>query len=235
MRVWRPVQRGKLCGYVDKKGQLVIPLKFDAVGEFSEGLAAVNAGGKVGYIDKTGAWRIQLQSDVKVVRNGILVGYGAVEGAGTFKCGFAMVEKPNSRSVYFIDKSGKRAFGRDFEDGGEFSENLAPVEVNRKWGFIDTDGRFAIQPKLDPVMGGYSYGYDSFRDGLAFVQVGKSFGFMDRTGKIVIQPRFYLAYPSAMFGVPGYYYVLLKANTMGVIDKSGKVIYQTTSKYPFGD
>lgn len=53
-------------GYIDEKGQVVVPAKFDRAQDFSEGLAAVafNAGGKSkhelekprhwGYIDKNG-------------------------------------------------------------------------------------------------------------------------------------------------------------------------------------
>ncbi|MEG1700059.1 MAG: WG repeat-containing protein, partial [Alistipes sp.] len=41
-------------GFVDKNGTVVIPLKYDDVGNFREGLAGVRLNGKYGYIDKNG-------------------------------------------------------------------------------------------------------------------------------------------------------------------------------------
>lgn len=56
-------------GYVDRNGRVVIPTQYFAAGDFSEGLAPVNVGGKrdtscgppynYGYIDKTGAFIIK--------------------------------------------------------------------------------------------------------------------------------------------------------------------------------
>jgi hypothetical protein len=58
-------------GYVDRAGRVVIPTKYFAAGDFSEGLAQVNVGGakgsdcgqlgNFGYIDKTGAFVIKPQ------------------------------------------------------------------------------------------------------------------------------------------------------------------------------
>nr|WP_322657071.1 WG repeat-containing protein [Dendronalium sp. ChiSLP03b]MDZ8203123.1 WG repeat-containing protein [Dendronalium sp. ChiSLP03b] len=69
-------ESGGKWGYIDKNGQLVIPLNFYNVRAFSEGLAAVVAihkllgiGGqktypKWGYIDKMGSWVIRPQFDM---------------------------------------------------------------------------------------------------------------------------------------------------------------------------
>ena len=44
-----------LCGFVDKNGKVVINPVYDAVNDFTDGLAAVqNSDGKWGFIDKTG-------------------------------------------------------------------------------------------------------------------------------------------------------------------------------------
>ncbi len=48
------VKIGKLCGYVDRDGALVIPAKFDQAGEFSSGLAPATLADKTGFIDKSG-------------------------------------------------------------------------------------------------------------------------------------------------------------------------------------
>jgi hypothetical protein len=42
------------CGFINNRGQLLIPCKFDDALSFSEGLAAVTINGKEHLIDKTG-------------------------------------------------------------------------------------------------------------------------------------------------------------------------------------
>ena len=42
----------KNAGEADSNGKIVIPAKYDGVGGFTEGLAAVQLGGKWGYIDE---------------------------------------------------------------------------------------------------------------------------------------------------------------------------------------
>ena len=48
------VQLNGAWGYIDKTGQLVIPLRYAKALSFSEGLAGVQVNGKWGFIDKTG-------------------------------------------------------------------------------------------------------------------------------------------------------------------------------------
>jgi len=95
-------------------------------------------------------------------------------------------------------------------------EQLYPVPVRGKYGFMDRRGRIAIQPLFDRVrlfsegmavvaIGG-KYGYidtrgsvivppkfedaASFSEGLAAVEVGKKWGYVDKSGKYAIHPQF---------------------------------------------
>ena len=63
-----------------------------------------------------------------------------------------------------------------------FSEGLAAVKVDKKWGFIDKDGTLAIQPQFDETL--------AFRKGLAPVRVGHKWTYIDRTGRPIGSPRF---------------------------------------------
>ena len=59
--VGKDVDNNKKYGFIDRTGKLVIPLQYDSVGVFSEGLAAVKSNGKVGFVDKTGKVVIPLK------------------------------------------------------------------------------------------------------------------------------------------------------------------------------
>ena len=83
-----PVMFGKLYGYIDHKGNTVIPAIFRDAGPFSEGLANVTtADGQRGYIDKSGLFVIKLTSG----RGGVFhdgLATLAVEIAGRTKWGY---------------------------------------------------------------------------------------------------------------------------------------------------
>ncbi|ENZ6116086.1 WG repeat-containing protein, partial [Campylobacter coli] len=64
----------------------------------------------------------------------------------------------------------------------DFSEGLAKVKLNGKYGFIDKSGKIIAKPKFD-------YG-EYFSEGLAGVKLNGRWGFMDKNGKIVIEPKF---------------------------------------------
>ena len=71
-----------------------------------------------------------------------------------------------------------------FKEAFEFSEGLAPVQTQEgKFGFIDTNGNFAIRPQ-------YAFA-ESFLNGLAKVRTVKNGwiyeGFIDHQGIYVVQ------------------------------------------------
>ncbi len=65
---------------------------------------------------------------------------------------------------------------------GGFSEGIAGAKDKHteKWGYIDNNGKWRIEPKYD--------GVHEFSDGLACVKVGYTFGYIDKGGKFVIAP-----------------------------------------------
>ena len=50
-------------GFIDKEGKEIIPLKYDEVREFREGLATVELNKKWGFVDKEGKEVISLKYD----------------------------------------------------------------------------------------------------------------------------------------------------------------------------
>ena len=57
------------------------------------------------------------------------------------------------------------------------SDGLAPAKVGGKWGFVQADGAFAIEPRFDEAK--------SFEQGLAEVHIGKRMAYIDREGNAI--------------------------------------------------
>jgi hypothetical protein len=55
------VRIGKLWGYIDKQGAMMIAPRFDSASSFSGGLGLVSADGLFGYVDRTGSFAIRPQ------------------------------------------------------------------------------------------------------------------------------------------------------------------------------
>jgi len=166
----RPVRGlNQLWGFVDETGKEVIPFKYQAAQEFSEGLVAVRLNKLWGFIDKTGTVIIPiLYLNVGKFSEGIVRVYTEVNINDWF----------TNRWV-FIDKNRKQVIPNVYEDAGDFSEGLARVRHNKKWGFINNLGT--------PII---SFIYDDasdFSDGLAQVRIKRNWGFIDKTGKEVFK------------------------------------------------
>jgi hypothetical protein len=166
----RPVRgMNKKWGFVGNgTGREVIPFKYEAVKEFSEGLAAVKLYDRWGFIDTT---------NIAIIRFMYL-------DVGNFSEGLAPVRnyihiESEIRKWHFIDKTGQVAISDKYEDAGDFSEGLARVKYKGKWGYINNTGTAMI-----------SFIYNDAKDfsgGIARVKIKHNWGFIDKSGKEVIK------------------------------------------------
>ena len=79
---------------------------------------------------------------------------------------------------YFVDSAGTFLFNKQFERVSSFSEGLAGVEQNEKWGFINTKGEVVVPCIYDDAV--------SFSEGLAGVEQNEKWGFINTKGEVVI-------------------------------------------------
>jgi hypothetical protein len=167
---------------------------------------------KAGYIDSEG----------KVVVPATLDVYG--NSGREFHDG--LLEAGGSDGVYF-DKSGHAVKFPKFYRGWDFSEGLAAVLPTNggKWGFIDTSGRFAIEPRFDNYPAGY---VSSFSNGYAMIESKQRVGYIDRSGEFAINPQFFRGTPFhegrawAVISGPCFYFSFAGCPDFGVLPASAK-------------
>ncbi|BAY76156.1 serine/threonine protein kinase [Nostoc linckia NIES-25] len=107
-----------------------------------------------------------------------------------------------------------------YDEAYDFSEGLARVKVDGKWGYIDRIGSFVIQPQFDEA--------EDFSEGLAVVWIaGQNRGYIDKTGTFVIQPQF--VKNAAQKFSEGLARVWL-VGTWGYIDNGGRFVIQRKFK-----
>jgi len=209
------VRVGTKFGYIDTKGAVVITPQFDDASSFRYGRAAVKlccgpywhgldvAVGRIGknrygFIDKDGKY---------VGTPGFL--WVAVWFAGDF----ALVRVADGR-VGIMNRSGKVVIADNVElissfDG--FSAGLAPAATGGKWGYIDTTGKWVIDPQFESAY--------NFADGLAQVTVGGRLGYIDQKGKFVVNPQYESGHQFSE-GYAGFE----SGGKWGFIDTAGRVV-----------
>jgi hypothetical protein len=169
-------------------------------------LYPVTVGEKMGYIDKTGAPVIEPQ----------------FAEASAFSEGAAPV-RPEPEGLWgYIDSTGALVLPTEFSFAWGFSEGWARVRTDKKAGYIDKTGRWAL------VLEDY-LAVDEFSDGVAPVYSydADRYGFVNKAGKLVLKIRFQEAWGFTE-GLAG---VMLppegsQLGQYGYIDKDGDWIIQ---------
>ncbi|MFN8490003.1 MAG: WG repeat-containing protein [Caldilineaceae bacterium] len=159
---------GKLYGYIDQLGKLVIEPKFARAEAFSEGVAPVQSGDQYGYIDRAGAFVIKPQ----------------YTGAEPFHQGLAQITI--DKKVGYINHSGQIVIEPIYDYGGDFSTGHAPVKQGDKFFYIDATGNPTIELEKLTQAG-------AFAEGLAAIAVGDQYGYIDVQGHFVVPPQFTFA------------------------------------------
>jgi len=203
------VKQSDKWGYVDKNGKMLIAPKYNRAYPFSDGLALVlGENNKWGYIDQKGNYVVQPQ----------------YANASCFSEHLAFVTQPGGY-IQCIGTEGKTIFDlKDATFASHFSEGMAVVEIDGKFGFIDKTGKIVIKPK-------FLHAAD-FSDGLAKISIKNDlrediYGFVDKEGKQVIEPQFM----NAGSFEEGRCAVENGSGQMGYINKKGDYVKDPKFKY----
>ncbi len=121
-------------GLLDSTGKVAVPVKYDEVGGFREGLCKLVLNGKTGFIDKTTKMVIPIKYDA----------------AGSFSEGLASVKLIGKWG--FIDTKGKEAIALQYEDAKYFEGNYVGVKQNGKWGVINKENNVIVGFLYDDIV-----------------------------------------------------------------------------------
>ena len=121
-------------GMIDINNNTIIPIEYDMLEWFYNGLALAMKNDKTGFIDVNNKVVVPFQYDV----------------ARGFEDGPAVVSKGNKYG--YIDKGGNYVVPLKYQFGESFgAAGIAAVALNNKWGCIDTNGKIVIPINHDDV------------------------------------------------------------------------------------
>jgi len=121
-------------GLLDSAGKVAVPVKYDEVGGFREGLCKLVLNGKIGFIDKSTKLVIPMK----------------YEGAYNFSEGLAAV-KFNGKWG-FIDSKGKEAIPFAYEGAKYFEGGYAAAKQNGNWGVINKENKTILAFMYDDIV-----------------------------------------------------------------------------------
>jgi hypothetical protein len=191
-----PVLLNGRAGVVNKDGDIVVPLRYNWISPFSDGLAlAETSEGVLVFICDTGEEVINIDYDV----------------AELFTDGLAPVMRDDKWG--FINKEGNEALPLIYDGVKNFCDGLAPVAIGALWGFIDTDGNEVFAPQFEDAL--------CFCDDYAWVMLGGRWGVIDKDGENIIPYK----YLEVFHFVEGLAAVMSADNERwGYIDKKGNEV-----------
>lgn len=145
--------------------------EYDYAGAFSGGIAAVKKGNK---------WQL-INAEGKTISNKKYE--DVILDARGVCCQKERIFVKLDGQYMMIDTSGKQVGKQRFDNAKVFgSGDLAAVNIDGLWGFVNLSGELSIKPIYMDA--------DSFSVGLAPVSLGDTWGYIDQNGEFIIEDDF---------------------------------------------
>ncbi len=166
------------CGYINAKMKPVVPPVFAVARSLHQGLGVVaidapRTGGR-------SAHALEQISDTPLAQ--------LVDATVLARPQDDTLTRP-TRLWGCIDKSGRLAWldrSGQIEEMRDFGNDLAPVRVGGKWGFLSRTFKIAVAPRWDDAR--------PFVRGYAAVRLGDHWGYLNASGHVAIEPQWDEAY-----------------------------------------
>ena len=157
-----------LFGVIDSLGKIVLPISYEAIGDFGKGIAQITKKGKVGLIDST--MKIILPSDYQAI--------------GKLSDNFLWVKQNNQYG--FVDITGKIVIAPQYAQVTDFEAGTALVKQHKHWYRINTQNQ-----KIIAKVKNYQ-SIETFDNGVAKVRMNNLVGLIDQTGTETVVPIYSL-------------------------------------------
>ncbi|WP_433708996.1 WG repeat-containing protein [Paenibacillus illinoisensis] len=196
---------------------LVIPLDkyYLALGEPQNGLWKIQDSGE-GIVDLSGQMIVEPQDEQKVILSG--------DGS------YAVKDMKDSTSKWrFYKKDQTQLFEGDYNDVQAFSEGLAAVKINQKWGYVSNKGDIKISAQYEEA--------NLFQMGSAVVRKNGKYGLIGTRGEAILSTKYDEIVPliernnymnnrvEKVTTKNPLYRVKLKKN-YGIVDSNGKIVME---------
>ncbi len=224
-----PVMDHDRAGFIDHTGKVIIPLCFDKVGAFSEGLARFERDNSWGYIDASGSvvieprfhWAEEFSEGLARVQvTGMSLEHDGVLGFLKDNKGWGFIDKTGKiviSPVYEGTSRVKRIIGSDDQDGA-FHDGLAKIEVEGKTGYIDKSGEVVIPAVFTRA--------SPFSEGLAAATKSttgdEDWGPFNKTVEVAIPPVLFIQADSSAKGLADATKSTTGDDGWGYLDRTGK-------------
>jgi hypothetical protein len=191
---------GDKWGYINDKGEMVLPAIYDKAAAFSCGYALVATGYTSYFIDEQGNKQDATFDSATPFYNNYSVVF-LNNGFGLLNHRFDLTIEPTMEHL------------GDMGDNGLL---CAKRQGSAKWEYVDANGETKIEAKFD--------GTDNFKGGMAIVYIGSQCGTIDKNGEYIIQPSSQLGLYNMGEGFLANYDS--DVYKWALIDKNGKAITQ---------
>ena len=182
-------------GYVNCKGEFIIPCKYDKVYGFCEDLAIVAINNKWGYMDTLGNWAIDtIYDEARIFGNGLArvkkdgkwmfinhkgntvesLRYDSILTGFANNRAFVMLND----KILLIDNKGKTIKQIEADFVTNYKEGFATFGKEGKFGKLDTLGNIVIPAIYDEL--------NNFEEGFARFELNNKYGIIDSTGNVVV-------------------------------------------------
>ena len=239
-KVTKTIDGKNKAGYVDAKGNIILPIVYDYVYNFRDGWGLIYKDGKYFFVDRNGNLKDPpaKYDELYEFRSGYAM--GKIKGTGTDPHKFVYINKDLKEELTVSAKQGYSFWedvavvSRDnttyemmnnkgniyktltgIETLSFCSESILAVREKGKWGYINNKGDAIVSSKYDTCTA-FKYGYGR-------VKLNSKWGIVDRSGTEIISPK----YGNILPGENGYF-IFYDNNGWGMMDKTGKVIIQPT-------
>ena len=233
-----PVQVGKLWGFIDKTGKLVVAPRYDRVLSGSGGRFAIRENGLWGFIKTNGQIAVRPKYvDVKPFSDGVAAfrindrwGYLGPNGNVDIEPKYFYAGQRYDGFHFIINDEGNFSLGTNLEQWEDFSGIKEASDFRDGVAAIEySSGQFGLlilndEPGSRESVGASSRGEFSeigpFNEGLApATKNGRTWGYIDRTANFVIAPSFKKARNFAEGFAP-----VQVGDAWGFVDRRGRLV-----------